>query len=126
MLAPGVLAQGGGDEPSIIIHQRSDASDPKPKVELLDARALKRLKRWLYRDESTLREPVRRRIAAVLPKARELQTLYAMRRELSAVWGRSKASREQLVKQLQDWCRRAEHSGIEQLAQFSLRIRSYA
>jgi stearoyl-CoA desaturase (delta-9 desaturase) len=91
-----------------------------------DARALKRLKRWLYRDESTLREPVRRRIAAVLPKARELETLYAMRRELSAVWGRSKASREQLVRQLQDWCQRAEQSGIEQLAQFSLRIRSYA
>ena len=90
-----------------------------------DGRALQRLKRWLNRDESTLPEPVRRRLDSVLPKARELQVLYLMRRELSAVWGRSQASREQLVTQLQDWCQRAEASGIERLTEFSLRIRSY-
>ena len=32
----------------------------------------------------------------------------------------------QLVAQLQDWCQRAEASGIKTLQEFSLRLRSYA
>jgi hypothetical protein len=45
-----------------------------------------------------------------------LQTIYAMRQELAAVWERSTDSREQLLQRLQDWCRRAEASGIPPLA----------
>jgi stearoyl-CoA desaturase (delta-9 desaturase) len=52
--------------------------------------------------------------------------ILAMRRDLAALWGRSTASRDQLVKQLQDWCRRAEASGIGPLVEFSQRLRSYA
>jgi stearoyl-CoA desaturase (delta-9 desaturase) len=52
--------------------------------------------------------------------------MYSMRHELAAVWGRSRASREQLVRQLQDWCARAEASGIRPLVEFSQRLRSYA
>jgi stearoyl-CoA desaturase (delta-9 desaturase) len=36
------------------------------------------------------------------------------------------ASRDQLVGKLQDWCRRAETSGIQPLVEFSQRLRSYA
>jgi len=54
-----------------------------------------------------------------------LQTMQAMRRELVALWGRSMASSEQLVMQLQDWCRRAESSGIGPLVAFSQRLRCY-
>jgi stearoyl-CoA desaturase (delta-9 desaturase) len=49
-----------------------------------------------------------------------------MRVELRAVWERSSASREQLVRQLQDWCHRAEASGIRPLVEFSQRLRRYA
>ena len=68
----------------------------------------------------------RARLAEVLPKAGALQTMYTMRHQLAALWGRSTATSEQLVKQLQDWCRRAEASGIAPLAEFSQRLRSYA
>jgi len=54
------------------------------------------------------------------------QTMQMMRRDLVALWNRSMASREQLVTQLQDWCRRAEASGIEPLAAFSRRLRTYS
>jgi stearoyl-CoA desaturase (delta-9 desaturase) len=91
-----------------------------------DARALRTLKPWLNRDDKMLREPERARLAAVLPKSRALQIMVAMRRELAALWGRSTASREQLVRQLQDWCRRAEASGIGPLVEFSQRLRCYA
>jgi stearoyl-CoA desaturase (delta-9 desaturase) len=49
-----------------------------------------------------------------------------MRQELAEVWGRSTLSKEQLVSMLQDWCQRAEASGIEALREFSLRLKSYA
>jgi stearoyl-CoA desaturase (delta-9 desaturase) len=92
-----------------------------------DARALERLKpKLLVRDEKMLHESDRARLSAALPKSGTLQTMYAMRRELAAVWGRSTATREQLVKQLQDWCQRAEASGIRSLAEFSQHLRRYA
>ena len=92
-----------------------------------DARALERLKpKLLVRDEKMLHESDRARLSAALPKSGTLQTMYAMRRELAAVWGRSTATREQLVRQLQDWCQRAEASGIRSLAEFSQQLRRYA
>jgi len=49
-----------------------------------------------------------------------------MRRELAALWERSMATQEELVARLQDWCSRAEASGIAPLVEFSRRLRSYA
>jgi stearoyl-CoA desaturase (delta-9 desaturase) len=91
-----------------------------------DARILRSLKRWLNQDEKMVPEPARRKLAEVLPKSRVLMTMVTMRRDLAAVWGRSAATRDQLVKQLQDWCQRAEASGIRPLAEFSERLRCYA
>jgi stearoyl-CoA desaturase (delta-9 desaturase) len=54
------------------------------------------------------------------------RTMQAMRHELVALWGRSMASSEHLVMQLQDWCRRAEASGIAPLVAFSRRLRTYS
>jgi stearoyl-CoA desaturase (delta-9 desaturase) len=91
-----------------------------------DARALQTVEPWLDRDERLLRESERARLAELLPKSHVLQTMVAMRHELAAVWGRSMATREQLVAQLQDWCRRAETSEIKPLADFSRQLRCYA
>ena len=91
-----------------------------------DAHLLRSLKRWLHLDEKTLPETERHRIAEILKKSSALHTVYSMRAELRAVWERSSASREQLVRQLQDWCHRAEASGIRPLVEFSQRLRSYA
>ena len=53
--------------------------------------------------------------------------IYAeLREELMAMWERSNVSREQLLLQLQNWCRRAELSGIDALEEFALRLRQYA
>jgi stearoyl-CoA desaturase (delta-9 desaturase) len=55
-----------------------------------------------------------------------LETMHQMRVELGAIWERSHSTRDQLLHQLQDWCARAEASGIKALQEFSLRLRSYA
>ena len=53
-----------------------------------------------------------------------LDTMVTMREELRQLWLNTSQSREQLAADLQAWCRRAEESGIAQLQQFSLRLRS--
>ncbi|MBI3374715.1 MAG: fatty acid desaturase [Betaproteobacteria bacterium] len=90
-----------------------------------DAEALKSLKRALLRAQQ-LSETERVRLADALKNSKALATVVAMRQELVALWERSNASKEQLVKQLQDWCHRAETSGIVHLAEFSQRLRRYA
>jgi stearoyl-CoA desaturase (delta-9 desaturase) len=90
-----------------------------------DARALEIVKPWLNLDEKMLRESDRARLARSLPKSHALQTMVSMRRDLVALWGRSAASHEQLVRQLQEWCRCAEASGIAPLAEFSRQLCSY-
>jgi stearoyl-CoA desaturase (Delta-9 desaturase) len=91
-----------------------------------DAHLLQNLKRWLHRDEKTLGADERAHLEKGLSKSRALRTVYSMRAELVALWERSTASTEQLVKQLQDWCHRAEASDIRPLVEFSHRLRSYA
>jgi stearoyl-CoA desaturase (delta-9 desaturase) len=91
-----------------------------------DAHVLQSLKRWLHRDEKSLGETERADLNKGLSKSRALHTVYSMRSELISLWERSSASREQLVRQLQDWCHRAEASGIRHLEEFSRRLRCYA
>ncbi len=91
-----------------------------------DAHVLKNLKRWLHRDEKSLCETERANLKQGLAKSRALHTVYSMRAELASLWERSSVSRDQLVRQLQDWCHRAEASGIRPLAEFSHRLRCYA
>ncbi len=87
----------------------------------------RRLKRWLTADNANaLPETDRATLAKTLEKSKPLQTIYSMRQELSALWERSTESREQLLARLQDWCHRAETSGIAPLAQFSLQLKRYA
>jgi len=100
---------------------------------------VERLKRWSPRDAEVLRSLKRAllrgqalagaesvRLAEALKNSRALATVIAMRDELAALWERSHASKEQLLRQLQDWCHRAEASGVAPLVDFSARLRSYA
>jgi stearoyl-CoA desaturase (delta-9 desaturase) len=82
-------------------------------------------KRWLHGDVKDLKAHERAQLEEVLSTSKVLATVYAMRQELTALWARSTASKEQLVHQLEDWCHRAEKSGIAQLEVFSRTLRRY-
>lgn len=87
----------------------------------------KTLRRWILSGEDRhLAEGEKGRLQEVIKESQALSTMVAMREELAALWARSNASSEQLLQQLQDWVFRAEQSGIEQLREFSLRLRRYA
>ncbi len=83
-------------------------------------------KRWLSLDERFISESERARVAQIAEKSRILKTVMTMRQELVGLWQRSSATKEQLLRQLEDWCRRAELSGIAALQDFSRTLRSYA
>jgi stearoyl-CoA desaturase (delta-9 desaturase) len=80
----------------------------------------------LARDVTTLDGPERARIESVVGRSPVLSTVYAMRLELAQIWQRSSANAEQLLRHLEDWCRRAEASGIAALQDFSRQLRAYA
>lgn len=94
--------------------------------ELAYVPSVRRLKLWLSGSASALRERERATLAKALERSKALATIYAMRQELNALWERSTESSEQLLVRLQDWCHRAETSGIAPLAKFSLQLKRYA
>jgi stearoyl-CoA desaturase (delta-9 desaturase) len=83
------------------------------------------VKRWLHNDQKKFSDLELERMKEVLSNSKTLHTVYSMRQELTTLWQRSTANKEQLVRQLEDWCHRAEASGIIALRDFSLRLRRY-
>ncbi|OYU98687.1 MAG: acyl-CoA desaturase [Burkholderiales bacterium PBB5] len=81
-------------------------------------------KRWLHRDDEKIPSAVRPQLAAAMDGSPQLAKLVAMREELRMLWTRTNVSAEQLVVDLQAWCKKAEASGIEALAQFSMKLRA--
>ena len=95
-------------------------------LKVRDGAQFKGLKRCLTVEASAVPEALRGRLEQLLTQSSALRTAYAMREELVALWARSNASREQLIRELQDWCQRAEASGVRPLQELSLRLRSYS
>lgn len=87
---------------------------------------LKRVKHWLHVDATVLSEQEKLKLGLVFLTSQKLNTAYTLRQDLIAIWHRSTETKEQMAKELEEWCRRAETCGIEALQQFSKRLRSYA
>ncbi|MEO6408553.1 MAG: fatty acid desaturase [Burkholderiaceae bacterium] len=81
-------------------------------------------KRWLHRDDDKIPNSVRAQVAAAVANSPGLAKLVAMREELRMLWTRTNVSAEQLVGDLQAWCRKAEESGIATLQEFALKLRA--
>ncbi len=87
---------------------------------------LQSVKRWLHLDAKLVPAKQKAELEEVLKTSKVLDTVYTMRQELVMLWQRSTANKEQLLSQLEDWCHRAERSGIAPLREFSLTLRCYA
>lgn len=86
----------------------------------------RKMKVWLKQDAKDLPECDRDQLARILEQSHVLATIYNMRQELTRLWERSSLTREQLLQELQDWCSRAEASGIAALQRFSRNLRQTA
>ena len=81
-------------------------------------------RRWLHRDADKIPPAVKAQVASVCEQHPVLAKLVAMREELRLLWTRTNVSAEQLVIDLQAWCRKAEQSGIVGLQEFALKLRA--
>ncbi len=81
-------------------------------------------KRWLHRDDDRIPQGVKPQVAQALAQSPTLAKLVAMREELRQLWTRTNVSADQLVVDLQAWCKRAEDSGVAALREFSLKLRA--
>ncbi|MEO7386269.1 MAG: fatty acid desaturase [Gammaproteobacteria bacterium] len=79
----------------------------------------------LIRRPQLLDDKARARLASLLDRNHALRTVHEFRLQLVAVWEQANVSNEALVRQLREWCSRAEASGIESLQEFSARLRGY-
>lgn len=98
----------------------------KLESKVQETQALRQVRKQLLREPTRLADDQKQQLSAVLEHSKVLKTMHDMRAELSALWARSTATREQLLQQLQDWCVRAESSGIQALRDISVRLRTYA
>ncbi|CAB3786416.1 hypothetical protein LMG28688_02265 [Paraburkholderia caffeinitolerans] len=105
---------------------RQELSHLKEVGEREKYKVMRGARKWFDKEESSLNEPQKRQLPQIFANSQKLRTYIELRTELSAIWERSSASREQLLTQLQDWCHRAEQSGIKALQEFASRLRRYA
>ena len=87
--------------------------------------AARRLRKMMHLDANRIPTEHRATLNVALESSNVLSTVYALRQELASIWARRTDSSEQLVKHLEDWCRRAEGTGIRPLKEFSRRLRCY-
>ncbi len=76
------------------------------------------------RSEERLDETARSRLLAAVGDNDVLRTVYEFRQRLQALWNQS-MNNERLLQALQDWCREAEATGVDNLQRFARQLRGY-
>jgi stearoyl-CoA desaturase (delta-9 desaturase) len=102
----------------------SEVTRLKASGQVAAAAQLKRVRRWVHRDAAQMPTGMAQQVQQVCADLPQLDKLIAMREELRALWTRTNVSAEQLVHDLQEWCQRAESSGIAALQEFSRKLRA--
>ncbi len=77
-------------------------------------------------DGGRITETQKVKLAEAFAGSDKLRKLVEMRDELIATWERSHLTSDQLLAHLQEWCARAEASGVRALQDLALRMRRYA
>ena len=81
-------------------------------------------RRWLHRDADKIPQGIKPELEQAVEQSPALAKFVTMREELRQLWTRTNVSAEQLVVDLQAWCKRAEESGIASLQDFSRNLRA--
>jgi len=97
----------------------------KERRTLGSSESLRRLRRLFVKRPELLEERARARLQELLADNAALRTVHEYREQLVELWDQANVSNERLVRQLKDWCRRAEDSGIKALQEFSAGLRGY-
>lgn len=86
---------------------------------------LKPVRNWLTRADALLDHGAREQLLEALSFSKPLAEVYKLKLQLQEIWTETSATPERLLQQLQEWCRRAQETGIRSLQEFALRLQSY-
>ncbi|MCE2691967.1 MAG: fatty acid desaturase [Rubrivivax sp.] len=81
-------------------------------------------RQWLHRDADKIPQKIKPELERAVGQSPSLAKFMTMREELRQLWTRTNVSAEQLVVDLQAWCKRAEDSGIASLQDFARNLRA--
>jgi stearoyl-CoA desaturase (delta-9 desaturase) len=85
---------------------------------------LRLAQRWLHRDADKIPAAAKAQLDKAVADHPGLAQWVHMREELRQLWTRTNVSAEQLVVDLQAWCKKAEGSGIASMQEFALKLRA--
>ena len=97
-----------------------------PKVDVRYRSVVKRARRALVREGGLIDQRARENLHRALVESEKIRVVYEFRQQLQQVWERTAAGQEQMIGALQEWCSRAEASGIQVLQDFARSLRSYS
>jgi len=95
------------------------------KADVSYRQLFKRSRELLVREESLLNAAAKQKLETVLSRSHALRTVYSFKQQLQEIGRRSTATQEVLLKQLQDWCKQAEATGIRALQDFARSLPAY-
>ena len=88
-------------------------------------RMFRNASKLILRENTQLNPHAQQRLTYALILSPRISTVYDAKLRLQEIWQRSSESSEILIQQLDNWCRRAESSGIDSLAQFAEKLKGY-
>lgn len=95
------------------------------KADVSYRQLFKRSRELLVREESLLNAAAKQKLETVLSRSHALRTVYRFKQQLQEIGRRSTATQEVLLKQLQEWCKQAEATGIRALQDFARSLPAY-
>jgi stearoyl-CoA desaturase (delta-9 desaturase) len=100
-------------------HERRTNSD------MMQGSFSRRMRNLLIRDRSLVKWEEQQQLELALKASDLLHTVYQYRNQLQSIWERTSTNNKELLESLQDWCKRAEQSGIKALQDFVQFVRAY-
>ncbi len=86
----------------------------------------KRAKRIIAKEDSLLTDSYRQQLSQLVEENEMMETIYDMKMQLLQVWKKRTSSRDELLAAMQDWCKKAEESGIRVLEEFAQSLKQYS
>jgi len=103
----------------VVQEQKAQLSEEAPSL-------YKKAKRLLKKDEGLMTEKYRHQLKELMESDAIMEKLYDMKQELQQVWKKRTASRDEMLKAMQEWCKKAEESGIRALQEFADSLKQYS
>lgn len=98
--------------------------DERKRAGAASRSVLHKVRKALVRDVSLVNADSQAQLTRALEQHRSLNSVYQLRLQLQHIWAKSAATPTELVDALQEWCKKAEATGIKALHDFVKHLKS--